>query len=92
MRGQYAFQTDVLISLQAGRPARRARTQSDLIQLPRSAKAAKHKAICPYLRYGFVVVGLEALGRRFLIHNEGFGFAMAVANQSRSFGPAAAQK
>jgi len=30
-----------------------------------SAKAAKHKSIYPYLRYGFVVVGLEALGRRF---------------------------
>ena len=41
-------------------------------------KAAKHKSIYPYLRYGFVVVGLKALGRRFLIHNEGFDFAMAV--------------
>lgn len=29
-----------------------------------SAKAAKHKYIYPYLRYGFVVVGLQALERR----------------------------
>lgn len=42
-----------------------------------SAKAAKHKSIYPYLRYGFVVIGVEALGRPFLIHND---FAMAVPN------------
>ncbi|MBH5401183.1 hypothetical protein HZZ13_25860 [Bradyrhizobium sp. CNPSo 4010] len=87
MRGQYAFQTDVLISKPCGSPKQmvplvvielKATSFSSHDVVLYSAKAAKHKAIYPYLRYGFVVIGLEALGRRFLIHNEGFDFAMAV--------------
>lgn len=86
-RGQYAFQTDVLISKRCGSLKQtvplvvielKATSFSSHDVVLYSAKAAKHKSIYPYLRYGFVVVGLEALGRRFLIHNEGFDFAMAV--------------
>ncbi|UWU90612.1 hypothetical protein [Bradyrhizobium sp. CB1015] len=86
-RGQYAFQTDILISKPCGSLKQmvplvvielKATSFSSHDVLLYSAKAAKHKAIYPYLRYGFVVVGLESLGRRFLIHNEEFDFAMAV--------------
>jgi hypothetical protein len=82
-RGQYAFQTDILIEkrgysiplvvleLKSG-----AFTSHDVITY--SAKAARHKEIYPYLRYGFVVVGTEALSRKFLTHNAGFDFALAV--------------
>lgn len=83
MRGQYAFQTDLLISRKAVPLVvleLKATSFSSHDVLLYSAKAAKHKAVYPYLRYGFVVVGLEALGRRFLIHNDGLDFAMAVPN------------
>lgn len=84
MRGQYAFQTDILvekrtpsiplvvIELKYG-----SFSTHDVIIY--SSKAARHKDIYPYLRYGFVIVGLHAaLGRRFVTHNQGFDFAMAV--------------
>ena len=80
-RGKYAFQTDILISkaslplvvieLKSG-----SFTSHDVITY--SWKARRHKQVYPYLRYGFVVVGLAALGRRFVTHNEGFDFAMAL--------------
>lgn len=74
-RGQYAFQTDSLISQEAV-PLMvielKAMSFSSHDVLLYSAKPAKHKAIYPQLRYGYVAVGLEALGRRFLTHNEGF--------------------
>ncbi|WP_439923106.1 hypothetical protein [Nitrobacter sp. JJSN] len=85
MRGQHAFQTDLLITkgptplvaieLKSG-------TFSSHDVITYSAKAARHKKIYPYLRYGFVVVGLNALGRRFVTHNEGFDFAMAVPDRN----------
>ena len=43
-----------------------------------SWKAECHKQVYPYQRYGFAVVGLEILGRRFVTHNEGFDFAVAL--------------
>jgi hypothetical protein len=80
-RGQFAFQTDVLITkaslplvvieLKVG-----SFTTHDVITY--SWKAVRHKQVYPYLRYGFVVFGLESLGRRFVTHNEGFDFAMAL--------------
>lgn len=82
-RGQYAFQTDILIEsrvpsiplvvieLKSG-----SFSSHDVITY--SAKATQHKNIYPYLRYGFVVVGPGALGRRFITHNQGFDFATAV--------------
>jgi hypothetical protein len=84
MRGQYAFQTDILvekrtpsiplvvIELKYG-----SFSTHDVITY--SSKAARHKDIYPYLRYGFIVVGSHAaLGRRFVTHNRGFDFAMAL--------------
>jgi hypothetical protein len=80
-RGQYAFQTDILVTkaslplvvieLKSG-----SFTTHDVITY--SWKAQRHKQVYPYLRYGFVVVGLAALGRRFVTHNEGFDFAVAL--------------
>jgi hypothetical protein len=85
IRGKYAFQTDILIAkdevplvvieLKSG-----SFSSHDVITY--SWKAERHKRIYPYLRYGFVVVGLESLGRRFLTHNEAFDFAMALPNSA----------
>ena len=80
-RGQYAFQTDILVT--------RAKTPLVVVELKAGSfsshdvityswKAQRHKQVYPYLRYGFAVVGLEALGRRFMTHNEGFDFAAAI--------------
>jgi hypothetical protein len=84
-RGQYAFQTDILVSkgdiplvvieLKSG-----SFSTHDVITY--SFKAQRHKQVYPYLRYGFAVVGVEALGRRFITHNEGFDFAAAVPDLS----------
>jgi hypothetical protein len=84
-RGQYAFQTDILVSkaeiplvvieLKSG-------TFSSHDVITYSFKAQRHKQVYPYLRYGFAVVGLEALGRRFVTHNEGFDFAVALPTVS----------
>lgn len=82
-RGQYAFQTDILVTrgstplvvveLKAG-----SFSTHDVITY--SWKAQRHKQVYPYLRYGFAVVGVLSIGRRFLTHNEGFDFAAAIAN------------
>jgi hypothetical protein len=85
MRGQHAFQTDLLITkgptpLVAVELKSGSFSSHDVITY--SAKAERHKRIYPYLRYGFVVVGLDALGRRFVTHNGGFDFAMAVPDRS----------
>lgn len=84
MRGQYAFQTDILvekrtpsiplvvIELKCG-----SFSTHDVITY--SSKAARHKDVYPYLRYGFIIIGSHAaLGRRFVTHNQGFDFAMAL--------------
>ncbi len=47
-----------------------------------SFKAQRHKQVYPYLRYGFAVVGLEALGRRLVTPNEGVDFAVALPTAS----------
>jgi hypothetical protein len=82
-RGKYAFQTDILVAkgetplvvieLKCG-----SFSSHDVITY--SWKAERHKQVYPYLRYGFVVVGVDILGRRFLTHNEGFDFAAALPN------------
>ncbi|MCP1929818.1 MULTISPECIES: hypothetical protein [Bradyrhizobium] len=85
-RGQYAFQTDILVT--------RAKTPLVVVELKAgffsshdvitySWKAQRHKQVYPYLRYGFAVVGLEALGRRFMTHNEAFDFAAAIPDHGR---------
>jgi hypothetical protein len=80
-RGQYAFQTDLLVT--------RANTPLVVVELKAGSfsshdvityswKAQRHKQVYPYLRYGFAVIGIDALGRRFMTHNEGFDFAAAI--------------
>jgi hypothetical protein len=80
-RGQYAFQTDISIS-KDGLPLVVIELKSGSFSshdvITYSWKASRHKQIYPFLRYGFVVVGSDGLGRRFATHNEGFDFAMAL--------------
>ncbi|MBW7974498.1 hypothetical protein [Bradyrhizobium sp. BR 10289] len=80
-RGQYAFQTDILISLQAAPLVvieLKVGSFSSHDVILYSAKAARHKSIYPYLRYGFAVMTPSGLGRRFVTHNEAFDFAIAA--------------
>jgi hypothetical protein len=83
-RGQYAFQTDVAISSKDGLPLVVIELKSGSFSshdvITYSWKASRHKQIYPFLRYGFVVVGSDGLGRRFATHNEGFDFAMALSD------------
>ena len=84
-RGQYAFETDllveninppiplVIIELKIG-------NFSTHEVITYSAKAARHKEVYPYLRYGFVVRGDKPLTRKFLTHNQGIDFALSVSN------------
>jgi hypothetical protein len=80
-RGQYAFQTDILVT-KAELPLVVVELKSGSFSthdvITYSWKAERHKQVYPYLRYGFAVVGLEILGRRFVTHNEGFDFAVAL--------------
>ena len=81
MRGQLAFQTDILITkgptpLVAIELKSGSFSTHDVITY--SAKAQRHKQIYPYLRYGFIVTRSAGLGRRFVVHNEDFDFAMAL--------------
>ncbi|MDR1996013.1 hypothetical protein [Azonexus sp.] len=43
-----------------------------------SAKAAKHKQIYPYLRYGLVAENERNVPRRFFIHNEAMDFCLSL--------------
>jgi hypothetical protein len=45
-----------------------------------SSKATRHKEIYPYLRYGFVVGGSDALSKKFLTHNQGVDFTMSTSD------------
>ena len=80
-RGQYAFQTDILI--------KNDRVPLVVIEtkfggfsthdiLTYSTKAMKHKEVYPYIRYGLVVGGRDKIDRKFFIHNSGFDFAVAM--------------
>jgi hypothetical protein len=85
-RGHYAFQTDILIakeSLPLVVVELKLGSFSTHDVITYSWKAERHKRVYPYLRYGFVVVGLDTLGRRFVTHNEGFDFAMALSDPAR---------
>jgi hypothetical protein len=82
-RGQFAFQTDILI--EKAEPAIPlvvvefgGFSTHDIITY--SSKATRHKEIYPYLRYGFVVGGSDALSKKFLTHNQGVDFAMSIAD------------
>lgn len=84
-RGQFAFQTDILIS-QDGLPLVVIELKSGSFSthdvIVYSMKAQRHKQIYAYLRYGFVVYGAASLGRRFMTHNENFDFALAAPDMA----------
>lgn len=81
-RGNLAFQTDLLIKrdsppLVAAELKYGSFTTHDVLIY--SAKALKHKAVYPYLRYGFIVLA-ALITNKFFVHNEGFDFALALDN------------
>ena len=83
IRGSYAFQTDLLIIRRDKQlPLVVIETKyggfSTHDVLTYSTKAQKHKEIYPYLRYGLVVGGIDAIQNRFFTHNVGFDFAFAL--------------
>lgn len=86
-RGQYAFQTDILVKdkktplvvleLKYG-----GLSTHDVLTY--SAKAIKHKEIYPYLRYGLIVGGQETVDKRFFTHNVGFDFAIMIEDIAKA--------
>ncbi len=88
-RGISAFQTDIcILELSASRFLPRVviefktkLTTHDVITY--SAKAGKHKAIYPWLRYGIIASDLECIPNRFFIHNENLDFIVAAARYKR---------
>lgn len=86
-RGQFAFETDILVEkTHPGIPLVVIELKfggfstHDIITY--SSKATRHKEIYPYLRYGFVVGGADALSKKFLTHNQGVDFAMAFPDMA----------
>lgn len=49
-----------------------------------SAKAARHKRIYPYLRYGMLASSEKAIPGRAFTHNESLDFFIAIAGMSDS--------
>ena len=78
-RGQYAFQTDIVIKKRINEKVSiplvvieikyGGLTTHDVLTY--SAKALKHKDIYPYLRYGLVLGGLKSIPNRFFVHKSG---------------------
>lgn len=97
-RGEYAFQTDVVISIKGDgskihniplvvieikNNTRKSGITSHEI-LTYSTKALKHKEIYPYLRYGLLYIHpRENLPQRFFMHNVGFDFAIVVRDPKK---------
>ncbi|MHB2155766.1 hypothetical protein ACX8XN_15400 [Calditrichota bacterium GD2] len=82
-RGNYAFQTDLLITKNNNRlPLVVIETKyggfSTHDVLTYSSKAQKHKEVFPYIRYGLLVGGTPKITNKFFIHNIGFDFALAL--------------
>jgi hypothetical protein len=81
-RGNLSFQTDLIIKNKKGTPLVVIETKfggfSTHDVLTYSTKALKHKEIYPYLRYGFVVGGVNVIQNRFFTHNLGLDFAIAI--------------
>jgi hypothetical protein len=90
-RGDYAFQTDILISEKSsGLPLvvievkTKEPTTHDILTY--STKAVKHKEVYPYLRYGILIVNETSVPRRFFVHNLGFDFAIVLKDLSDEAG------
>ena len=86
-RGQGAFQADIVVRDQKHKvPLVVIELKSGGFSthdvLTYSTKAIKHKEIYPYLRYGFLVTDRKFIRDKFFVHNVGFDFALAVANDA----------
>jgi hypothetical protein len=86
-RGNYAFQTDLVIvkkERDSFLPLVVIETKYEGFSthdvLTYSTKALRHKEIYPYVRYGLVVGGNNKIDNRFFTHNIGFDFAIALQN------------
>jgi hypothetical protein len=80
-RGVYAFETDLLVE-HARRPLvvfelKLGISSHDVITY--SAKAAKHKEIYPFLRYGLLIGGQASVDARFFTHNFDLDFVLAMS-------------
>ncbi len=79
-----AFQTDLLVKKTEAVPLVVVETKyahfttHDILTY--SAKAARHKEIYPYLRYGLVIGGISTIQKRFFTHNTDFDFGLAIDN------------
>ena len=89
VRGQLAFETDVLIKNESV-PLVVAETKLGRFTthdvLTYSAKARSHKNVYPYLRYGLVVGAKEKIDTRFFTHNRDFDFAVAISDADAAEG------
>ena len=88
-RGNYAFQTDLLITKNDNYlPLVVIETKyggfSTHDILTYSTKALKHKEVFPFIRYGLLVGGTDKITNKFFIHNVGFDFAFALNDISSS--------
>ena len=85
VRGQSAFQTDLCVFECVANGAELPRVvlefKTDLTThdvLTYSAKAARHRSVYPYLRYGLVLARPTTVPRRFFTHNDALDFCMAL--------------
>ena len=85
-RGNSAFQTDLCVFEKKGEDVSIPRvvmefktsiTTHDVLTY--SAKATKHKQVYPYLRYGIVASGINAVPGRLFTHNESLDFCATVS-------------
>jgi len=87
-RGDFAFETDILIRsdsipLVVVESKISDPTTHDILTY--SAKAAKHKEVYPWLRYGLLIRSDRGrIVRRFFIHNTSFDFAVAVKDDKEA--------
>jgi hypothetical protein len=87
VRGQSAFQTDLCIFERGADGVELPRVvlefKGDLTThdvLTYSAKAARHRTVYPYLRYGIVLARPSSVPRRFFTHNDALDFCVAVGD------------
>ena len=80
-RGQYAFETDILIQNEKV-PLIIVEVKLDSFTthdvLTYSTKAKKHKEVYPFLRYGFLIGNRDRIDGRFFTHNTDLDFALAM--------------
>ncbi|HXN85748.1 MAG TPA: hypothetical protein VN867_06730, partial [Candidatus Binataceae bacterium] len=50
-----------------------------------SAKAARHKELYPYLRYGMAIGGVTSVGRKFFFTNRALDFVVAVPDADAGY-------